>query len=238
MEPENYVVLDLEMTGLSPKSDKIIEIGAVRIRKGKQEETLSALVNPGQPIPREVEELTGITQKMAAAGEEQDKAIRNLLDFLGDDILVGQNVHYDYSFLKQWAVNHKILLEKQACDTLKIARQLLPKEQPKNLAALCTLWDIPRENAHRALDDAMETWKIFEKLKELAANQQENPQQLFIPRTLTYKAKRQTPVTPHQLEQIRTYRNVHGITEEICWENLTRNEASRLMDRYYAIYGR
>lgn len=164
IRPVNYTVIDLEMTGLSAKTDKILEIGAVRVRGGKIVDTYGMLVNPHVPIVERITELTGITNEMAASGMEPDEAVQGLLDFIGEDVIVGQNVTFDYSFLKQWAVNHKRKLEMKAYDTLKIARKLLPSEQPKNLEALCTYYGIKRENAHRALDDAIETQELFEKL--------------------------------------------------------------------------
>ncbi|MBR4026999.1 MAG: 3'-5' exonuclease [Lachnospiraceae bacterium] len=234
---ENYVVIDLEMTGLSAKTDKIIEIGAVRVRGGKQKAQLELLVNPKCNIPEKVTELTGITNEMVENGMDMDEAVEKLLVFIGDDVIIGQNVQFDYSFLKQWAVNHKYPLELQACDTLKIARVLLPKEQPKKLENLCEYFQIERARAHRALDDAIEAMFVFEKLKELGKDHLER-EKIFAPKVLMYKAKRQTPVTIHQLKRLKEYREQHQITDEINWENLTRNEASRIMDRYYATYGR
>jgi DNA polymerase-3 subunit alpha (Gram-positive type) len=66
----------------------------------------------------------------------------------------------------------------------------------------------------------------------------EQSDELFTPKQLQYKAKRQTPATPHQLEQLRNFRERHEIADDIAWEGLTRSEASRIMDRYYASYGR
>jgi DNA polymerase-3 subunit alpha (Gram-positive type) len=68
--------------------------------------------------------------------------------------------------------------------------------------------------------------------------EKEKGETLFAPKQLLYKAKRQTPATPHQIKQLKEYRNLNGLNDEINWETLTRNEASRIMDRYYARYGR
>lgn len=234
MEPEDYTVIDLEMTGLSPKRDKIIEIGAVRVRSGKPEASYAMLVNPHRPIPAEVTKLTGISDEMVKDGAKPDEAIAGLIEFIGKDIIVGQNVIFDYGFLKQWAADRRCPLELKACDTLKIARKLLPEGQPKNLEALCRYFHIKRENAHRALDDAWETAEVFEALKRLAGPEKAD---IFAPRELQYKTKRQTPATPRQLEQLRKYRSEHGILDEIHWETLTRSEASRIMDKYYSMWG-
>lgn len=232
---KDYVVVDLEMTGLAAKIDKIIEIGAVKVKDGVVVDTYAMLVNPLIPIPERVVELTGITDEMVATGEEMDKAVGGLIEFIGDNVLVGQNINFDYGFIKQWAVNKKIPLSLSAYDTLKLARRYLPPEMPKKLEKLCEYFNIQRENAHRALDDAMETQQIFEKLKELAIEKGE-PE--LTPQLLTYKAKKQTPATSHQIERLKEFRQVYGITEPIYWDTLTRSQASRIQDQYITQYGR
>jgi DNA polymerase-3 subunit alpha (Gram-positive type) len=202
----------------------------VKVRGGKVIEQYGTLVNPRRPIPDKVVKLTGITDDMAAEGEQEDVAMQKLLDFIGEDVLVGHNISFDYSFVKQWAVNRKIPLELYACDTLRIARAVLPGAQSKKLADLCAYFGISRENAHRALDDAVETQKVFECLTALT---QDKPQ-LLEPRLMTYKAKRQTPATPHQKERLRELVEQYSILDPIYWETLTRSEASRLHDQIKA----
>ena len=232
-----YVVLDLEMTGLSAKTDQIIEIGAVKIRNNQVVDKLECLVNPKCKIPTRVVELTGITDEMIASGVDKDEAVERLLDFIDGYTLVGQNINFDYSFLKQWAVNHKRPLEAKACDTLKLARVLLPADQPKKLESLCAYFGIERAREHRALDDAIETWQVFEKLKEMG-EKLENAETYFAPVGLTYRAKKQSSATPRQVQRLREYREKHQITDEINWENLTKSEASRIMDKYILVHGR
>ena len=118
---EDYTVVDLEMTGLTPKQDKIIEIGAVKVRGRKVIDTYGTLVKSARPIPDRVSKLTGITNEMMENGMGEDQAIQTLLSFIGDDVIVGHNISFDYSFLKQWAVNRKAPLQMSACDTLRIA---------------------------------------------------------------------------------------------------------------------
>ena len=232
-----YVVLDLEMTGLSAKTDQIIEIGAIKIKDNVVVDSFGGLVNPSCKIPTRVVELTGITDDMVRQGMERDEAVLGLLDFIDGYILVGQNLNFDYSFLKQWAVNHKRALEAKACDTLKIARKLLPPEQPKKLEALCKYFGIERAREHRAMDDAIETWQVFEKLKEMALENKEY-EKYFDPQPLSYRAKKQSPATPRQVKQLKEYRENKQIFDEINWENLTKSEASRIMDKYILVHGR
>lgn len=234
---DEYVVIDLEMTGLSAKTDQIIEIGAVKIKNNQVVETMECLVNPQCKIPTRVVELTGITDEMVKEGMDKDEAIGALLDFIDGQILVGQNINFDYSFLKQWAVNHKRPLEARACDTLKLARVLLPADQPKKLESLCQYFGIKRAREHRALDDALETWQVFERLKELGSSL-ENIETYLEPKPLTYRVKKQSPATPRQVQRLKEYREQHQIHDEINWENLTKSEASRIMDKYILVHGR
>ncbi len=232
-----YVVLDLEMTGLSAKTDQIIEIGAIKVRDNKIIESFGCVVNPKCKIPTRVSELTGITDEMVQTGRDKDEAVGELLKFLEGYILVGQNINFDYSFLKQWAVNHKISFEAEACDTLKIARAMLPANQPKKLEALCEYFRIERTREHRAMDDAVETWQIFEKLKDMALGDSKY-EEYFKPQKLIYRAKKQSPATPRQIARLKEYRESHQIVDEINWETLTKSEASRIMDKYILVHGR
>ena len=230
----DYTVIDLEMTGLNAKNDKIIEIGAVKVRSGQIQDTYSTLVNPRQHIPGKVQELTGIRDEDVADAVEEDIAVGRLIEFIGDDVIVGQNVGFDYSFLKQWAVNHKIPLELSSYDTLKMARKVLPAETKKTLEALCSHYGIKRENGHRALNDTLETQELFE---ILIGEFDRAGIEAMEPKPLVYKAKKQTPATKHQVERLMEFRQEHDISDEVPWETLTRSQASRLYDEYRSEYG-
>ena len=104
----------------------------------------------------------------------------------------------------------------------------------RSVCILSVYFRINRQNAHRALDDAVETYQIFEKLKEIAIEKG----QTIKSAPLVYKAKRQTPATKHQIERLKEYMVSHNIIDVISWETLTRSQASRLYDEYLAKYGR
>lgn len=231
----DYTVIDLEMTGLNPKNDKILEIGAVKVRNQEIIEEYSVMINPKIPVPERITEITGITSEMAMTGIEESKAVSGLIEFMGDDIIVGQNVTFDYSFIKQWAINNNVTLKCMALDTLKMARRLLPPEQPKKLEALCEYFNVERINAHRALDDCRETHIVYERLWDLAIEKDSTD---FEPKELMYKAKKQTPATKHQIERLKEYMQKHEINEVLPWDTLTRSQASRTMDLYLSKYGR
>ena len=133
---QDYVVIDLEMTGLNAKTDHILEVGAVRVRNHQAVDKFGAILCQNVKIPEKVTELTGITEAMVQGGMEKEEAMRQFFEFIGEDIIVGQNVIFDYGFLKQWAVNHNMPLERNAVDTLKLARKFLPKEQKKDLETI------------------------------------------------------------------------------------------------------
>lgn len=231
---DDYVVVDLEMTGLNPKTDEILEAGAVKVRGGKVAETYSAMICVKCAITPKITELTGITEEMSKAGRDGDEVAEELLAFLGTDILVGQNIIFDYSFLKQWAVNHKRVCECQAVDTLKLARKFLPHEQKKDLESLCDYFQIKRENAHRALEDALETHQILERLKQEFGEEKE----AFTPKPLQYKAKKQSPATERQKKYLKQYAAYFGLKLPKDAEYMTKSEASRLTDIWLSKYGK
>ena len=132
---EDYCVIDLEMTGLNPKHHKILEVAEVRVRKKEIVSEGSMLIRQHQLLEEKITELTGIDQEMLAGAKEEDEVLDHFFGFLGEDILVGQNVIFDYSFLKQAAINRKMSFERKAADTLKIARRCLPaleKRRPRS----------------------------------------------------------------------------------------------------------
>lgn len=232
---EDYCVIDLEMTGLNPKHHKILEVAAVRVRKKEIVSEYSMLIRQHQLLEEKITELTGIDQEMLAGAKEEDEVLDHFFGFLGEDILVGQNVIFDYSFLKQAAINRKMSFERKAADTLKIARRCLPALEKRTLDALCGYYGIEIGHHHRALDDAKATYLLYERLeKEFGAVQAD----VFEPKPLIYKAKRQTPATARQKKHLKELADYHKINLNLEWETLTRNEASRQVDRIISQYGR
>lgn len=232
---EDYVVIDLEMTGLKAKTDKILEVGAVKVRNGGIKDTFSAIIRQQEKLPEKIIRLTGITDEMANAGGEPEEVMKDFFSFVGDEVLVGQNIIFDYSFLKQWAVNHKFSFERKAVDTLKLARKFLPEEEKKDLESLCRYFQIERRNAHRALDDAIETAQIFEALKKDYGMGNE---EVFEPKPLQCAAKKQSPATPRQIRHLQEFAAYHNIELPRSLEGITKSEASRLTDQLIAKYGR
>ena len=230
---EAYVVVDLEMTGIHPKADSIIEIGAVKVKPDGME-TFQTLVHPRKPIPDAVVELTGITNAMVESAPSVDTAMEAFLAFAEELPLVGHMVITDYAFLKQWAINTNHKFQRDGLDTVHLSRKFQPELERHTLEYLTDYYDIQRDEEHRALDDAMATNILYRCLAtEFEA---ENPKD-FKARPLIYKAKKQTPITVQQVRYLKEFCNYHQIPMVEHVENLTRSEASRLTDQYIQKYG-
>lgn len=231
---DSYISIDLETTGLNPKTDKIIEIGAVKILNGNRAETFSTLVNPGRRLEQRIIELTGIRDGDLEGAPSIEEVFPKLQQFLGELPLLGHSVLFDFSFLKKAAVNQRLTFEKQAVDTLKIARKYLPSLESRSLGFLCEYYGIPHA-AHRALADAEATNELYRKLTDIFFSESES---LFCPQPLTYKVKRDQPASKAQKEKLYRLAEQHMINLDVEIERLTRSEASRLTDKIMARYGR
>lgn len=225
---KDYVVLDLETTGLYPKHDRVIEVGALRIRDGKVVDTYSTFVNPQQKLSEKVTEITGITDGDLEHAPTMEEIWMDLFSFLGEDMLLGQRILFDYSFLKRIAVNHNFSFERKGIDTLKIARKYLADLESRKLSSLCDYYGI-KIHAHRALEDARATHNLYQKLCEKFESEENDV--VFIPQPLIYQIKKESPVTASQLEQLRRITEQKHLKLEIAIDSLTKNEASRLIDQ-------
>lgn len=194
--PMSYVAFDIETTGLNPKFDKIIEIGAVRIRDGEVAEIFSSFVNPARSLPERIVELTGIQDSDVKEAPYMEDILDAFLAFLGDDVLLGHNLLFDYSFVKKAAVNHKKTFEKSGIDTLRIAKRFLNDLASRNLGYLCEYYHIELE-AHRALNDAVAAHELYRILVSAYGEREAEP---FQPKPLVYTVKKESPITPKQLE--------------------------------------
>lgn len=126
------------------------------------------------------------------------------------------NILFDYSFIKQAAINARLDFEKEAWDTLKIARKALPDLESRSLEALCGYYQIPREHAHRAMDDVLETLALFRKLEEGFS---EDHPEWFAAAPLKAKMKREVPATEAQKKYLADLIRYHELDLEPEWEH-------------------
>ena len=163
----DFVVFDIETTGFSPVNNKIIEIGAVKIRQGEITDRFSVFVNPGVPIPFEIEKLTSINDSMVMYAPPIEVILPQFLDFCQDAVLVAHNANFDMSFIMENAKRQGISRKFTFVDTLGIARVLLTHQAKHTLDTVAKTLSISLENHHRAVDDAECTAHIFLKFSAM-----------------------------------------------------------------------
>ena len=171
IDEEEFVVFDIETTGLNSHTNKIIEIGAVKIKAGRIIDRYSQLINPGISIPYHITEITSITNEQVANQPKIDEAIEKFVEFVGDAVLVAHNAPFDMGFIKRDIKEYlNINLENSVIDTLQMARDLFPDLKKYGLGDLNKVLGLALENHHRAVDDSQATANMFiiflEKYKE------------------------------------------------------------------------
>ena len=155
--PETFIVLDLETTGLDATRHEIIEIAAIRYRKGNtNHETLQALVKPSKKVPKKITEITGITQEMVdTKGEPLADVMREFMAFVGERRLVTFNAEFDMAFLHAATTRHNLpQFNNPVSCALKMARRAWPKRKTFRLKDLASDGEFAGGTAHRALEDA------------------------------------------------------------------------------------
>lgn len=234
---DNYVAVDIETTGLKPKTDRIIEIGAVLVQNGVIVDKKDWLVNPKCRLSEFVTSLTGIDDAMLKNAPAIEDVIPQFVDFCREDVLLGHHIITDFSFLKRNAVNNGFSFERKAIDTLKLARVILSGMEKKSLEYLREKLDIGVERSHRALDDALSAIELYNHMAALAETNAEW-QSLFKPRELHYVVKREGQATAVQKKNLRKILEYHKLEPDIDIDTLTKNEASRYIDTIISEHGR
>ncbi len=166
-----YVVFDIETTGFSPMKNRIIEIGAVKVRNGEIIDRMDEFVNPEVPIPFDIERLTGISDAMVMGADTVDKVLPRFLEFVGDAALVAHNASFDVSFISHNAGLLGLPFDPTVLDTVTLARVLLPNLNRFKLDTVAKALGVSLENHHRAVDDAEATAGIFLKFVEMLKKQ-------------------------------------------------------------------
>ncbi len=175
IDNHEFVVVDIETTGLSCHTSKITEIGALKLVNNKIIDRFETLINPEQRIPGFITRLTGISNKMVKDAPKVNEVMPEFLNFLGEKCFVGHYATFDYNFLDHNARLHhdKSLLNDKLC-TCRLARRLLPELPSKKLSVISNHLGISETTEHRAMSDALVTAKIFidftNRLKERGIN--------------------------------------------------------------------
>ena len=157
-----YCVFDIETTGLSFRTEKITEIGAIKIKNGEIIDTFECFVNPEKPIPYEVIKVTHITDDMVRDAETIETVLPKFLEFVGDSIIVAHNANFDMGFIRHFAEEQEIKINNTYIDTLALARDMFPEYKKFKLGIIAENLGIRVDVAHRALDDVKTLVKVFE----------------------------------------------------------------------------
>lgn len=160
---DEFIVFDIETTGLGATKEKITEIGAVKLLNGEIIDTFSTFVNPEKHIPEKISELTGIDDFMVAEAPLEEEAVQQFLNFCGENaVVVAHNASFDISFIKIAAERHRIPYTLTHIDTLAISRGMFPQLSKHKLDSVAKYLKLGNFNHHRACDDAMILAKIFQ----------------------------------------------------------------------------
>ena len=169
-----FVIFDIETTGLSSINDMITEIGAIKIVDGNVVDTFSQLVNPERSISEFITNLTGITNEMVTDKPKINEVIHSFNKFIGDSVLVAHNATFDIGFIREQMRLVNLELDNPILDTLELARTIFPTLKNHKLDIIAKHLDVNLENHHRALDDATATkdilLKTFDILEEKGIN--------------------------------------------------------------------
>ncbi len=163
---DDYTIVDIETTGLSPTNNKIIEIAAIKVKDSKVIDTFQKLVNPNENINYFITKLTGITNNMVKTADDIENVIQEFHEFLGDSVIIGHNVNFDINFLYHnlYNTNGKHL-SNDYIDTMYLGRKVVPGLSNYKLESLTNHFNISYNGAHRALNDCMFTYECYEKMK-------------------------------------------------------------------------
>lgn len=164
---DTFVVFDLETTGLHKNHNKIIEIGAVKIKRGEIIDSFNTFVNPHEKINYKIQQLTSITDEMVENAPSIEEILPEFIKFIGSAVLVAHNADFDAGFISSAANSMGITLDNTVLDTLSLAKVLLPDLTRHGLSSLVKHLNINLFNHHRAEDDAHATAIMFMKFCDM-----------------------------------------------------------------------
>lgn len=168
--PASYTMIDTETTGLDPQYDKIIEMAAIKIRDGKEVARYETLVNPEQPIDDFIADLTGITNEELSTAPVAADCLPDFMEFIGKDIVVGHNVHFDINFIYDALLACGYApIKNDFVDTLRLSRRVRPDLEHHRLCDMAAAYGVPQPVAHRSLADCQTAIGVLDALAADAA---------------------------------------------------------------------
>ena len=166
---DNYVLVDIETTGFSPIKDDIIEIGAIKVEENKIINKYSQLIKINRLLSPAITRLTGITDEMLLEGKETTEVLKEFINFVNQDVIIGHNFNFDLGFLcnkKKKYLNYD--LNNDYVDTMFLARRLVHDSLNYKLGTLADYFHVSYQGAHRGLKDVEITYEVYNNLRKLA----------------------------------------------------------------------
>lgn len=161
MQNLNLAIVDVETTGGFAQSDRIIEIGIIRIEKGKMVEKYNTLIDPERYLTPFITNLTGITDKQLEKAPTFISVQDTVAELLNNAIFVAHNAHFDYGFVKHEFKRLGDSFSAERLCTVQLSRHLYPEHRHHNLDSVIKRCNIKCQNRHRALDDAKAVWDFI-----------------------------------------------------------------------------
>ncbi len=186
---QEFVAFDLETTGLSSRTDRIIEIGAVILKNGKEIDRFQTFVDPERPLERRIVDLTGITDEMLRGAPKIEEVLPKFLDFCGERILCAHNSDFDTGFIRAACGRLGLDYHGTALDTLILAQNLMPQLNKFKLDVVSNALSLPDFNHHRAADDAMTCGLILTKFLSMLSERGVTTIQTINPAMASLRAK-------------------------------------------------
>lgn len=171
MFEKDFIVADLETTGLSSKKNEIIEIGAIKVKDFRKIDSMDIFLKPENPVPAVITNLTGITNDMLLNGYNLVEGIKKFVDFVEDYPIVFHNAKFDMGFLN--IASNKLYgkdLENHCLDTLVLSRKLVSNVKDYKLGTLADYFNISYDGAHRSLRDCQITFEVYKNLNKIYQN--------------------------------------------------------------------
>jgi len=162
IEHTDFIVVDVETTGMSPVEDRITEIAMMRVREGRIISEFSTLVNPLMTIPAYITDLTGIDNVMVEGAPTAREVTPYMAEFLGDGVFTAHNASFDWSFVTHTARRERLIeLTNERLCTVRLTRRILPFLPSRSLGPVARFLDITIPQRHRASGDAFATAEIL-----------------------------------------------------------------------------
>ena len=168
----DYTIIDIETTGLDSYFNEIIELGAIKVRNNQIVDTYQTLIKPVNKIDEFIEQLTHITNEMVVNAPSLKEKLKEYIDFIGNDIIVGHNVNFDINFIYDNCLENydNVILKNDFIDTLRLGRRCIKDVENHKLNTLAIKYNLDTENEHRAISYCILTFKLFNIEKELINN--------------------------------------------------------------------